>query len=201
LVSISRDGVVMGEVTLAVPGLHNVRNALAAAAVAGEIGVPFEAIQNGLERFAGVARRFENRGEAGGVRFIDDYAHLPGEVSAALSAARLLDAGRVVCVFQPHRYSRTERLWASFGSAFDGADILVVTDVYPAGELPKPGVTGDLVAGAVRSHRPGMTVGYVPDRHELVDYLVALLRPGDVCLTLGAGDLTTIPDTLKERVR
>ena len=115
----------------------------------GHFEAPFEAVAHALSRYGGVARRFQFRGERGGVTFVDDYAHLPAEVRAALSAAR--DGGwrRVVAVFQPHRYSRTQALAADFAHAFTDADILVVTDVYPAGEAPRPGVSGKLVVNAV----------------------------------------------------
>ncbi len=193
---LERDGVVLGEIRVAMPGLHNARNATAALAAALEIGVPFEAAALGLAGFRGVRRRFEHRGSVAGVTFVDDYAHLPTEVAAMVAAGREGDWERVVVVFQPHRYSRTESLWRDFGPAFDGADLLVVTDVYGAGEAPRPGVTGELVARAVRDHPSGPPVAYVADRAALVEHLVGVLRPGDLCLTLGAGDLTTLPDDL-----
>jgi UDP-N-acetylmuramate--alanine ligase len=117
-------------------------------------------------------------------------------VRAALGAAADGGWDRVVCVFQPHRYSRTEALWAEFGPAFEGADLVAVTEVYPAGEAPRPGVSGRLVADAVRAADPGRRVEWCPGRDELVGFLRAELRPGDLCLTLGAGDLTTLPDQL-----
>ena len=118
------------------------------------------------------------------------------EVAAALAAARDGRWRRVVAVFQPHRYSRTEALWRAFAPAFGGADAVVVTDVYPAGEAARPGVTGRLVADAVAAHRGAAAVSYVPGRAALVAHLRAVLRPGDLCLTLGAGDLTTLADDL-----
>jgi UDP-N-acetylmuramate--alanine ligase len=143
-----------------------------------------------------VARRFEFRGELGGVTYVDDYAHLPTEVAAALAAAGNGSWGRVVAVFQPHRYSRTAEVGEAFGGAFDDADVIVVTDVYGAGEAPVPGVSGRLVADAVRRARPDVEFHYVPSRTDLVAEVGALLRPGDLCLTLGAGDLTSLPDEL-----
>ena len=127
-------------------------------------GVPFDAAARALARFAGVARRFEFRGAVDGVTFVDDYAHLPSEVRAALAAARNGDWRRVVAVFQPHRYSRTAELGAEFGRAFGDADVVVVTDVYGAGEAPVPGVSGELVADAIRRSFPDMPVLYVPGR-------------------------------------
>ncbi|MDP9019909.1 MAG: UDP-N-acetylmuramate--L-alanine ligase [Actinomycetota bacterium] len=190
------DGRRLGRIELGVPGLHNVRDATAAAVAAMAIGVPFDAVAVGLGRFTGVARRFEWRGEAGGVNFVDSYDHLPAEVRAALAAARAGGWRRVVCVFQPHRYTRTAALSGEFASAFDEADVLAVTDVYAAGQQPLPGVTGKLIVDAVLDARPHRRVAWLPRRPELVAWLRSELRPGDLCLTLGAGDLTTVPDQL-----
>ncbi len=189
-------GRTLGRVELPVPGLHNALDAAAATAAALTIGVPFEAIGRALGRFGGVARRFEHRGEAGGVVFVDDYAHLPTEVAAAIAAARDGDWRRVVVVFQPHRYSRTAALWRDFADAFTGADLLAVTDVYAAGERPRPGVTGKLVVDAVLEAHPWASVAWMPTLDEVTAWLRRRLRPGDLCLTLGAGDLTTVPDRL-----
>jgi UDP-N-acetylmuramate--alanine ligase len=189
-------GGVLGTIRLPVPGRYNALNAAAALVTALGIGAPFAAATQALARYGGVARRFEFRGERGGVTFVDDYAHLPGEVRAALGAAREGGWSRVVCVFQPHRYSRTASLWRDFGSAFDAADLLVVTDVYPAGEAARPGVSGRLVVQAVLDHDPTRRVAWLPHRPDVVRYLRGVLRPGDVCLTLGAGDLTSVPADL-----
>ncbi len=190
------DGVALGQIEVPMPGRHNALNAAAATVAALAVRAPFPGVAAGLARFEGVARRFERRGEAAGVTYVDDYAHLPTEVAAALAAASGGEWGRVVCVFQPHRYSRTGALWAEFGGAFDGADLLVVTDVYGAGEPPRPAVTGSLIVDGVLAHDPDRAVVYLPEREELRSYLLATLRPGDLCLTLGAGDLTTLPDEL-----
>jgi UDP-N-acetylmuramate--alanine ligase len=179
---------------VSVPGLHNATNAAIAAVAAFAAGAPFDAAARALARFGGVARRFEFRGEQGGVTFVDDYAHLPTEVRAALAAARNGDWGRVVAVFQPHRYSRTAEVGKEFGDAFGDADVVVVTDVYGAGEAPVPGVSGRLVADAVRLSRPDVELHYVDGRSDLVAAVAGLLRSGDLCLTLGAGDLTSLPD-------
>ncbi|MDA8035178.1 MAG: UDP-N-acetylmuramate--L-alanine ligase [Actinomycetota bacterium] len=189
-------GEVLGELELAVPGEHNARNAAAAAAAALCLGVPVPETARALARFTGVARRFEFRGEARGVSFVDDYAHLPGEVAATLAAARRGGWRRVVCVFQPHRYSRLAAVGADFGAAFDGADAVVLTSVYPAGEEPLPGISSRVVLDAILAHDPAADVTYVPERAGLVTHLRAVLRPGDCCLTLGAGDLTSLPDEL-----
>ncbi|HEX3946461.1 MAG TPA: UDP-N-acetylmuramate--L-alanine ligase [Acidimicrobiales bacterium] len=186
----------LGRLELPVPGLHNGRNAALAVAGALAAGAPFAAATAALARFAGVPRRFEFRGEAGGVTFVDDYAHLPTEVRAALAAARSGGWRRVVAVFQPHRYTRTAALAEAFGTAFVDADLVVVTDVYSAGEPPVPGVSGKLVADAVAAQGGQTPVIYAPTREELVDLVAAVLVPGDLCCTLGAGDLTTLPDQL-----
>jgi UDP-N-acetylmuramate--alanine ligase len=186
----------LGALEIGVPGLHNASNAALAAVAALRAGAPFSAAQSALARFAGVPRRFEFRGEANGVTFVDDYAHLPTEVRAALATAKAGGWARVITVFQPHRFSRTAALAGQFGTAFADADELVVTDVYSAGERAVPGVSGRLVADAVRSQDPRLGVVYAPGWEELRRAVGALLRPGDLCLTLGAGDLTTLPDEL-----
>ena len=187
-------------VTLPVPGLHNARNAASAIVLALLAGADPLAVADALSRFGGVARRFEHRGRAGGVTLVDDYAHLPTEVSATIRAALTGNFDRLVAVFQPHRFSRTEALWSSFGQSFDGVDLLFVTDVYPSGEAPRPGVTGQLVVDAVRRDLPDLDVRYAPRRDDLVDALVAELRSGDLCLTMGAGDLTSVPTDLRGRL-
>jgi UDP-N-acetylmuramate--alanine ligase len=195
-----RDGDAVA-VELPVPGAHNARNAVAALVAGTALGADVDAATRALARYGGVARRFEHRGEAGGVTFVDDYAHLPTEVEAAIGAARDGAWSRVVCVFQPHRYSRTESLWTTFADAFEGADIVAVTDIYPAGERARPGVTGKLVVNAVLDAHPWHRVAYLPRRSDVVSYLLAELRPGDLCLTLGAGDLTSLPDEIQPRMR
>lgn len=181
-----------------VPGVHNARNAAGAAAAGLLLGARPEDVERALARFGGVARRFEFRGEAAGVTFVDDYAHLPTEVRATLAAARKGGWRRIVAVFQPHRYTRTAALARDFATAFDDADLVVVTDVYPAGEPVRPGVSGKLVLDAVLEARPDKPAAYLPRRDELVAYLRRVLRPGDCCLTLNAGDLTSLPDELME---
>jgi UDP-N-acetylmuramate--alanine ligase len=184
-----------GNVTLRLgqPGMHNARNATAALAMAVALGADLGRAAQALSDFGGVGRRFEERGSAGGVRLVDDYAHLPTEVEAALAAARSLEPQRIVTVFQPHRYSRTEQLWSTFADSFTQTDVLFVTGIYSSGEKPREGITGELVAGAVRGANPEADVRYVETLDEVVASLVAELRAGDMCLTLGAGDLTTIP--------
>jgi UDP-N-acetylmuramate--alanine ligase len=201
------EGVPLGEIRLPVPGLHNIRNATAATVAALQVGATFEACRDALARYAGVARRFQFRGTApiaaraaarasGEVTFVDDYAHNPGKIRAVLAAAAAGGWQRVVCVFQPHRYSRTADLADELGAAFGDADVIVVMDVYGAGEAPRPGVTGKLVVDKVLEHRPWARVAWMPRRDDVIAYLRAELRPGDLCLTLGAGDVTSLPDDL-----
>jgi UDP-N-acetylmuramate--alanine ligase len=187
------DGNRLGE--LVVPmGVKAAINAAGAAAMALELGVEFDDIARALRGFGGVARRFQYRGERDGVAFVDDYAHLPAEVAAAITTAREAFPGRVIVVFQPHRYSRTASLWADFADAFSGADAVFVTDVYAAGEAPIAGVNGRLVADAVVAKHPELDVTYVPVRRDLADLPARFAHAGDVVLTLGAGDLTTMAD-------
>ena len=187
-------------VTLRIPGEHNIANALAAAAACGAAGISVEEIATGLGSFSGVERRFQIRGEAGGVTVIDDYAHHPSEVRATLTAARSGPFERVVALFQPHRYTRTAALADDFGGSFAAADRVVITDVYGAGEEPVPGVTGKLIADAVCDRLPGRSVAYIPHRGELLAYLSKSCRSGDALLTLGAGDVNSIGEELLARL-
>jgi UDP-N-acetylmuramate--alanine ligase len=182
------------DVAVPVPGAHNAANATAAVVMAIESGADPGTVAEAIGVYRGVARRYEARGSAAGITFVDDYAHLPTEVRAAIAAGHQGGHRRVVVVFQPHRYSRTERLWRSFADAFEGADLLVLTDVYTAGEAPRPGVDGTLIVRAVLDAHPRQRVVYLPTLDDLDRYVPSLLRSGDLCLTLGAGDLTTMPD-------
>lgn len=187
-------------VSLSIPGKHNVSNALSAAAGCLQVGISLELAGEGLSSFQGVERRFQIRGRAQGVTVIDDYAHHPTEVKATLAAARPGPWDRLLAVFQPHRYSRTQALHKDFGKAFGDADLIVVTDVYGAGEQPVPGVTGKLVADSVCSQLPGRPVAYLPHRSELAGYLEVTARPGDAVLTLGAGDISTLGEEFLDRL-
>jgi UDP-N-acetylmuramate--alanine ligase len=186
------DGALAGPVELAVPGLHNVRNACGAMAAALALGVPFPVAAGALATYQPVRRRFDWRGEAGGVTFVDDYAHVPSAVRLVIDTARGGGWERVVAVFQPHLYSRTAAAGAGLGTALAAADVVVVTDVYAARETPVAGVTGEVVARAAAA--AGADVRYVAPRSELAAAVAAVLRPGDLCLTLGAGDITTLTD-------
>ena len=185
------------------PGLHNCLNASAVLTLAYVLGLPCDEAAQAISSFAGVHRRFELVGEVDGVRVVDDYGHHPTEIAATLKAARTLGFKRVRVAFQPHRYSRTQSLAAEFGPAFDDADELVVLDVFSAGEMPIPGVSGKTVVNAVRAHRPDAKASYVPERHAVVDHMVQTAEPGDLIITMGAGDVTllgpAIVDGLKAR--
>lgn len=190
--TLEEDGRVLGVVELAVPGLHNVRNALAAIGAARAVGAELDAAVRALGAFGGVARRFQRVGTAGGVVVIDDYAHHPTEIAATLEAARsAFPEHRVVAIFQPHLYTRTRDFAPAFGQALAEADVVWVCDVYPAREAPIPGVTGALVADAARD-AGAREVHYVEDRGAVAGQVAASLRPGDVCLTMGAGDVDEI---------
>ena len=172
---------------------HNALNATVAVAVAVDLGLSIEKIKKGISQFAGVARRFQYRGEINGVSFIDDYAHLPTEVESALEAAKEGEWNRVIAVFQPHRFTRTNDLAPAFSNCFQDADEIIITGIYSAGEKAIPGVTGKLVADAVASTTTVKNVRYCEHREDLIILLQELLDEGDLCLTLGAGDLTNIP--------
>jgi UDP-N-acetylmuramate--alanine ligase len=175
-------------------GVKASTNAAGATAIALELGVEVEAAVKALAGFGGVARRFQYRGQRDGVTFIDDYAHLPTEVDAAIAAARQGPWRHVVVVFQPHRYSRTASIGPQFADAFTAADTLVLTDVYAAGETPIPGVSGRTILRAVLDRHPALAVAYLPRPADLAGVPARYARAGDLVLTLGAGDLTTMPD-------
>ena len=196
---VHREGKSWATVELAVPGRHNAENAVAALIAAHELGVAPEAGADSLLRFAGVSRRFEFRGTHKGATFIDDYAHLPAEVAAAIAAARELEANRIICVFQPHRYSRTKHLWKDFGPSFAGVDCLMVCDIYASDEMPLPGITGDLVSNAAAEANPDMAVMWLPQLQDVALALEDELRPGDLCLVLGAGDVHLVIDEVMQR--
>lgn len=181
---------------LSVPGLHNVQNALAAIAVGTELGISIDEIAEALTSFKGVARRFQLKGELSKVTLVDDYAHHPSEVVATLESARSGGWSRIVCVFQPHRYTRTKFLGKDFGPCFQQADWLVLTEVYPAGEEPIPGVSGKLVLDAVLETCAHSRVAFLPTLSEVKDFLLTIVREGDLVLTLGAGDVTFLGDEL-----
>jgi UDP-N-acetylmuramate--alanine ligase len=185
----SRRGEPLGRFEVQMVGRHNALNALAVIALGDEMGIPPDVTRKALATFEGVQRRFTVRGEAGGITVVDDYGHHPAEVKATLLGAREGFKRRVVCLFQPHRYSRTRDLFAEFATSFNDADVLLLTDVYAAGEEPIPGADAAHLAEAIRAcgHRD---VTFVP-RADLARAARARVRPGDLVLTLGAGDVTT----------
>jgi UDP-N-acetylmuramate--alanine ligase len=189
----------LGTLTLAVPGRHNLLNALAAVAVGMELGLSFDRVASGLKDFRGAERRFDVRGEPNGILVVDDYGHHPTEIAAVLAAARTLGR-RIVVVFQPHRYSRTASLMDAFGPALAAADHIVLTDIYSAGEDPIAGVTLDTLGAAVR-RSVTVPVDLVPRLDDVVPAIVRVAKPGDVVITLGAGSIGSIPDRLVEALR
>ncbi len=197
-VAITFDGACMGDLVLRVPGLHNVRNALAALASGLALGATVEALRPGLEGFGGVERRFQRLGQARGVDIVDDYAHHPTEIAATLAAARVAYPGRrLVAAFQPHLYSRTRDFAPAFAQALAAADVVLLTAIYPAREQAIPGVTSTMIAEPMR--RLGCAPAWTGERESLLEGLVGLVRTGDVVLTLGAGDITHVgPELLRE---
>ena len=177
------------------PGIHNVRNAAAAAAVALAVNVPADLTRSGLEHFSGVGRRFEVKGCYNGVALIDDYGHHPAEIRATLEAARGCAYKRLLVLFQPHRYTRTQQLWDDFCRSFNQADVLVLTDIYAAGEAPIEGVNSERLAAAISSagHK---SVVYSSTLQGGIEFMLQEARPGDAVLTIGAGSVGRVTDEL-----
>ena len=192
------DGERRGEVQLGVYGRHNVLNSLAAAGVARWLGHQAHEAASALQDFGGVRRRLQLKGEIAEVRVIDDYAHHPTELSATLTAARstMPRDGRVIAVFQPHRYSRTRALYREFGESFSSADAVLITEVYGAGEMPQPGVNGKLIVDAICETRGHPEVYYIPQQDAIPGVLQNVSRRGDLVLTLGAGDISKAGEDL-----
>ncbi len=197
---VSQRGERLGECALQIPGRHNVLNALAAIGVGLDLEIPFATIVTALAGFAGVQRRFQIRGTAGGVTVIDDYGHHPAEIRATLAAAKAGFDRRVVTVFQPHRYSRTLHLRQEFLTAFNQADVLVVMDIYAAGEAPIPGVSAADLAEGIRAHGHRNVTYLGSDRTRIVDHVCEISRPGDLVLTLGAGDVNQLGSDILRRL-
>jgi UDP-N-acetylmuramate--alanine ligase len=193
-------GARLGECSLQIPGRHNVLNALAAIGVGLDLEIPFATMQKALAGFAGVQRRFQIRGRAGGVTVVDDYGHHPAEIRATLAAAKAGFDSRVVTVFQPHRYSRTLHLRQEFLTAFNQSDVLVVMDIYAAGEAPIPGVSAADLAEGIRAHGHRNVTYLGSDRARIVDYVCEISRPGDLVLTLGAGDVSQLGSDILRRL-
>ena len=187
----------LGHVSLNIPGRHNVLNALACIVTGLSMGVEFEKLAAGLAEFHGAKRRFQTKGRANGIWVVDDYAHHPTEIAATLKAAKELNPKRLVCVFQPHRYSRTQLLHEEFGKAFVSADLLILTDIYSAGEAPIEGINGETILNEVRK-QSGQDVIYIPQRERLAKYLEEEAKDGDLIITMGAGDIYKTGEELVE---
>ncbi len=189
-------------VSLAIPGLHNCLNATGAIAMANQLGVPIEVSARAVAKFAGVTRRFQRRGERDGITYIDDYGHLPSELRAVIATARAQwPSRRIMVVFQPHRYSRTKALFNEFADELAKADLVVVSDVYPAGEDEMPGVSGELIAAALSSRYPDVESLYHPGRSDLAEFCLAISARGDVVISMGAGDITALASEMIELSR
>jgi UDP-N-acetylmuramate--alanine ligase len=178
----------LGQLQLAVPGRHNILNALAAVAMARELGVAWSDIARALAGFHGADRRFQRRGEVNGIAVVEDYGHHPTEIAAVVTAAKPITTGRLIVAFQPHRFTRTQFLMNDFGRAFTGADAVFITDIYAAGEDPIAGVTLDSLANAVRADFKG-ELRVVPVLSDVAGELAAVAKPGDMVLLLGAGSI------------
>ena len=199
--TVVRSGETLGTVDLPLRGIHNVRNALGALAMACTVGVDFEIASRALAKFGGVARRFDIRGIDGGATLVDDYAHLPSEIAAVLGAARCSgdDWRRIVAVFQPNRFNRMSVMSPAYRDAFVNADLVVLTDIFASGTTPIPGVTGKLVVNSVLDAHPTTRLAWMPRRVDLIEYLAKELRAGDVCISMGCGDIASLPDEVQQR--
>jgi UDP-N-acetylmuramate--alanine ligase len=189
----------LGKVNNNIPGLHNVYNCLAAVGVGIDLGLEFSTIKSALEEFVGADRRFQLIGEAGDILIIDDYAHHPVEIKATLRAAKDGFGRRTVVIFQPHRYTRTRDMLDEFFTAFYQADVLVVTDIYSAGEKPIPGISAQQIAEGVKEHGHREVV-FIPNMEEIVPYVLEVLKPKDMLLTLGAGNVGELAGKLKQEL-
>lgn len=198
---VMREGKELGEIVLHIPGKHNVQNALAAVAVGLELQVPFAKVKAGIEKFTGVFRRWDVKAEdLHGIMVVDDYAHHPTEIAVTLAGAKAGWRRRVVCVFQPHLYSRTRDFYEEFGRSFFNADVLVVTDVYPAREEPIQGINGELIANTAKEfgHKH---VHYVADKKQVPQFLTRIKQRGDIIITMGAGDIWRYGEEFIELVK
>ncbi|SFT72062.1 UDP-N-acetylmuramate--L-alanine ligase [Selenomonas sp. GACV-9] len=187
----------LGHISLNIPGRHNVLDAMACLVTGLTMGVPFEKMADGLAAFHGAKRRFQTKGRMDGVWVVDDYAHHPTEIAATLKAAKETKPARLICAFQPHRYSRTQLLHEEFGKAFVSADLLILTDIYAAGEAPIDGINGETILNEVR-RQSGQDVVYLPDRAKVAAYLKDEVKDGDLVITMGAGDIYKSGEELVE---
>ncbi len=190
----------LGLIDLKLPGIHNIYNALASIGVALDLEIPFVVIQKALEAFRGADRRFQIKADIGDFILVDDYGHHPTEIKATLRAAKKGWGKRLICVFQPHRYTRTKFLLEEFATSFYNADLVILTDIYPAGETPIPGINTELIVDSLKEHGHKY-VHYIPDLQEVPGFLVGIVRPGDMVLTLGAGDVWKVGEELEKLIR
>jgi UDP-N-acetylmuramate--alanine ligase len=197
LFDVYRHNEFLGTIKLNVPGRHNVSNSLAAVITGLTVGLPFKQIADGLAKFYGAKRRFQTKAKVNGAWIVDDYAHHPTEIISTLQAARQTAPKRLICVFQPHRFSRTQLLQKEFGGAFSASDILVLTDIYSAGEQPISGISGAVIRDEVE-RQTDMQVIYIPEKDKIARYLAQVIEPGDLVMTMGAGNIYQVGEELIE---
>lgn len=190
----------LGRVVLNIPGKHNVLNAMAAVVTGVQLGLTVPQMAEGLTQFNGAKRRFQTKGKANGVWVVDDYAHHPTEIATTLKAARQTNPKRLVCAFQPHRYSRTQLLQKEYGACFKDADLLILTDVYSAGEDPIPGINGELLVKEV-AEQTGQETVYIQNKNDIPAYLKSIAKEGDLIMTMGAGDIVKCGEELVELLK
>ncbi len=197
--NVLNEGMDLGEIRLHLPGVHNVKNALGVIALALELDIPFDITAKALNEFEGVRRRFEIKKRIAGIMIVDDYAHHPTEVKSSLSAAQTGWDKRIIAVFQPHLFTRTRDFKDEFGKSFNHADVVIITDIYPARETPIEGVTGKIIADAVieSGHKE---VLYMPEKEKISDFLTGFVKEGDMVITIGAGDINKIGEELIEKL-
>jgi UDP-N-acetylmuramate--alanine ligase len=197
--TVKENGVLLGDISLNIPGEYNLKNALAAVAVARNLEIDFNVIQSALSKFRGVFRRFELKGEKSGIKVIDDYAHHPSEVKACLEGARKAYKNRIVCIFQPHTFTRTRDQYLDFAKSFEDADKLFITDIYPAREMPIEGINGKLISDNAKEfgHK---NVTYIDQNDQIVENLKKELKNGDILITMGAGNIWKYGEQLLEQL-
>jgi UDP-N-acetylmuramate--alanine ligase len=194
-------GKVLGEVHLKVPGKHNILNALAAIGVSLSLGLDFEAVAKAIGKFEGVSRRFNILGEVSGIMVVDDYAHNPAKIKATLSAVRTGERKRTIAIFQPHRYTRTKFLMDDYLKSFKDADVLIVTPIYSAGESVIEGITSEILVSRLKSSLTGKTIHYFAQEKDIMDYVLGMAQPGDLFLTMGAGDINLFASQLMKQLK
>lgn len=197
---VNRNGRNLGKMRIRLPGRHNVSNSLAAVAVGSELDIPFKNIAEALQSFPGVGHRFDLLGDVNNILVVDDYGHHPTEIKATLAAARDTYDRRIVAIFQPHRYTRVSLLADDFARCFYQADVLIVTEIYSALEDPIEGVSGEMLAKAIRDYGHKNVI-YIPDKEKIADVVCKMIQPGDLVITLGAGDIWKVGKEIAERLK